>query len=200
MAEKHRSRKKEKFSGKKTQEKSSIKPVYIAGIIILAIAGGLLFGGSGPEKAEKIDVSAQDSAGSGGKNLDKDPNSLYIPIAKINDGLAHFYELPSKTGKTIRFFVLKSSDGVFRAAFDACDVCYREKKGYRQDGDIMVCNNCGRKFPSNLINVEQGGCNPAPLNRDMVDGEHNPIPLSSWTEDGYLVIKKSDIELGGRYF
>lgn len=185
MAKKHMSGKKGKFSGEKTEEKSGIKPAYIAGIIVLAIAGGLLFGGSGPEKAEKIDVSVQDSGGSG-ENLDKDPNSLYIEIAKINDGLAHFYELPSQTGKTIRFFVLKSSDGVFRAAFDACDVCYREKKGYRQEGDNMVCNNCGRKFPSNLINVEQGGCNPAPLDR-TIDGE-------------YLVIKKSDIELGVRYF
>ncbi|MFH1834861.1 MAG: DUF2318 domain-containing protein [Methanobacteriota archaeon] len=180
---KHNNSKQKKFT--ETEEKKGVKPAYIAGIIVLAIVGGLLFGGSGPEKAEKIGVSAQDIGASGGSD-EKNPDSLYIPISAINDGIAHFYEFPSQMGKTIRFFVLKSSDGVFRAAFDACDVCYREKKGYRQEGDNMICNNCGRKFPSNLINVEQGGCNPAPLTREIVDDN--------------LVIKKSDIELGARYF
>jgi hypothetical protein len=46
---------------------------------------------------------------------------------------------------------MKSADGVIRAAYDACDVCYRERKGYHQEGDDMVCNNCGRHFPSTSI-------------------------------------------------
>ena len=29
----------------------------------------------------------------------------------------------------------------------------------------MVCNNCGRRFPSTKINVLEGGCNPSPLDR-----------------------------------
>ena len=29
----------------------------------------------------------------------------------------------------------------------------------------MVCNNCGQKFSSDLINEIKGGCNPAPLER-----------------------------------
>ena len=29
----------------------------------------------------------------------------------------------------------------------------------------MVCNNCGRHFPSSSVNVVQGGCNPAPIDR-----------------------------------
>ncbi len=81
---------------------------------------------------------------------------------------------------------MKSSDGVMRAAFDACDVCFREKKGYRQEGDVMVCNNCGQRFPSTKINVLKGGCNPAPLGR-TVQGDS-------------LVINASDIEQGGWYF
>jgi uncharacterized membrane protein len=86
----------------------------------------------------------------------------------------------------VRYFVLKSSDGVLRAAFDACDVCWPENKGYFQRGDYMVCRNCGRKFASIKVNEVKGGCNPAPLERSVV-GEK-------------LVIQMKDIELGKRYF
>lgn len=194
---KKRKKKREKFTKKEEKKTIGIKPIHIVGILILGAILFSQFGGSGAEKAEEVAPAAPSS---GKTQSSKDPNSLYIPISKINDGEAHFYKYPSSTGKTIRFFVLKSSDGIYRAAFDACDVCYREGKGYRQDGDIMICNNCGRKFPSVRINVEQGGCNPAPLERHMGDSEHKPVPLSSGVEGGYLVIKKSDIETGARYF
>ena len=108
-----------------------------------------------------------------------------LPLDQINDGAAHYYSYKDQ-GFTINFFVLKSSDGVIRAAFDACDVCFPQKKGYTQSGDYMICNNCGQKFHSAKINVIKGGCNPAPLRR----GEQN----------GYLVITANDIMAGYRYF
>ena len=83
-------------------------------------------------------------------------------------------------------FVLRSEDGVVRAAFNACDVCYAAKRGYTQDGDVMVCMNCGRRFPADQINVLQGGCNPAPLER-AIDLED-------------LVLRVDDIVRGSRYF
>ncbi len=73
-----------------------------------------------------------------------------------------------------------------RAAFDACDVCYREKKGYRQDGNVMVCVNCGQKFTLDKINFVHGGCNPSPLEREF-NGDS-------------LVISKNDVIAGGIYF
>ena len=82
--------------------------------------------------------------------------------------------------------MVKSSDGIIRAAFDACDVCFASKKGYSQDGDFMVCNNCGRRFHSSRINVVKGGCNPAPLSREVA-GEH-------------LVITVADVIPGSRFF
>ncbi|XPV76237.1 MAG: Fe-S-containing protein [Desulfovibrio sp.] len=108
-----------------------------------------------------------------------------IAVDEINDGKAHYFSLEDQ-GTAIQFFVLKSSDGVIRAAFDACDVCYREKKGYSQEGEFMNCNNCGMKFHSSRINEVSGGCNPAPLDR-ATDGKT-------------LVIKESDILAGSGYF
>ncbi|HEY7527662.1 MAG TPA: Fe-S-containing protein, partial [Candidatus Deferrimicrobiaceae bacterium] len=63
-------------------------------------------------------------------------------------------------GRQFHYFVLRSSDGTYRAAFDACDVCFRANRGYRQEGDLMVCNQCGQTFPSVKINEVKGGCNP----------------------------------------
>jgi len=93
---------------------------------------------------------------------------LEIPISGINDGKAHHFQVKSDDGTMVTFFVLKSADGVLRAAIDSCDVCYRSGLGYYQEGDNMVCKNCGQKFTSNKINVIKGGCNPAPLNRAVV--------------------------------
>lgn len=130
-------------------------------------------------------VAAVLFAGSGGfKEVYAQEGMVRIPVSEVNDGLAHYYTFNSK--KPISFFVLRSSDGVIRAAFDACDVCYREKKGYHQEGDLMICNNCGQRFPSVKVNEIKGGCNPAPLERVQ--------------QGDYLVLKASDIETGGFYF
>ena len=69
-----------------------------------------------------------------------------LPLSTFDDYRAHHYTY-MHAGQPIEFFVLKSKDGVVRAAFNACDVCFASKKGYTQDGDYMICNNCGRGSP-----------------------------------------------------
>ncbi|HAS88892.1 MAG TPA: DUF2318 domain-containing protein [Desulfovibrio sp.] len=110
---------------------------------------------------------------------------LSIPINEVSDDKAHYYSI-DLDGKEIRFFVVRSKDGIIRAAFDACDVCYRSKKGYTQQGDFMVCNNCGMRFHSTRINVVKGGCNPSPLERR--------------TKGGKLIISLDAVKSGAMYF
>jgi|GEM_PF-305137 len=110
---------------------------------------------------------------------------IRIPLSEVSDGKAHYYSIEDQ-GTEIKFFVLKSRDGVVRAAFDACDVCFKHRKGYRQEGDNMVCNNCGMKFESNKINLVSGGCNPAPLDR-KIEGDE-------------VVISPSAVKQGAWYF
>ncbi|MGE5247812.1 MAG: Fe-S-containing protein [Verrucomicrobiota bacterium] len=110
---------------------------------------------------------------------------IKIPLSALNNGKALFLET-AQEGRPLYYFALKGSDGAYRAALDACDVCYRSNKGYRQEGDWMVCNNCGQKFPSARIGEIKGGCNPHPLRR-RVEGTH-------------LVIDKADLREGKDYF
>jgi len=109
-------------------------------------------------------------------------DEIRIPTSIFDDRKAHFYRTVLPDGKPINFFVLKSSDGVIRAAIDSCDVCYAARKGYHQDGDEMVCNNCGLRFPSAKINEVKGGCNPAPLTRTVV-GDSLVIKISDLVKD-----------------
>jgi uncharacterized membrane protein len=113
-------------------------------------------------------------------------NEVSHPVKLFEDGRARHFQMDTDKGISIKYFVIRSSDGVLRAAFDACDVCWPAGKGYYQEGDYMVCRNCGKKFVSIKVNEVKGGCNPASLNRQVV-GDN-------------LVIKVKDIMEGKRYF
>ena len=74
--------------------------------------------------------------------------------------------------------MVKGSDGALHAAFDACDVCFREKKGYAQQDDSMLCKNCNKKFAIKMIGkAAGGGCNPSYLNY-VEDGKNVVIMVA----------------------
>ena len=109
-----------------------------------------------------------------------------IPIAKLSDGKARFYKFVDD-GKEITFFAVKAADGSFNTAFDACDSCYKSKKGYEQQGDKMNCKNCNQKFAINRLGPNAtGGCNPGYLPHQL-----NGSSIS---------ISMNDLKGGARYF
>ena len=111
--------------------------------------------------------------------------SISLPVAKITSKARHY--VFSDGGKEIRFFAVKGSNGAIRVAFDACDACYREKKGYEQKDDRMICRNCNMKFPVDRLGPNAtGGCNPGYL-------PHRQMGNS-------VVIAVSDLKTGARYF
>jgi len=101
------------------------------------------------------------------------------PLVAFADGVARHFVMKTADGVSIRFFVIQTPDGMIRTAFDVCDVCWKADKGYAQEGDEMICRNCGMRFISSRIGEFQGGCNPA--------------PLPSRQRDGQLVIQANDV-------
>jgi uncharacterized membrane protein len=150
----------------------------LALIAVLAIGAYLVLSASSDNPAS---TAVATSAGSGATAL----RDITIPLSDLSDK-AKFFDYKLSDNKPVRFFVIKSSDGQYRAAMDACDMCYHAKKGYHQEGDDMVCNNCGLHFHSSQINEKHGGCNPVGLPRTI--------------EGNQLVIKASEIESRGSYF
>lgn len=112
--------------------------------------------------------------------------NVVIPVSQVSDGKAHYYRL-NDGGKEINFFVVKGSDGILHTAFDACDVCFKEKKGYQQADDKMVCQNCNMKFAITRIGASSsGGCNPS----------HLPAKISASS----VTISVNDLKGGARFF
>jgi hypothetical protein len=201
-----RAAKRARFEEEKSRSGGASPLVLIAGIVVvLALIGGMAFALTRPSPTTADSSSSASSptleayrTGSQGllvkaATTGHDPYPLVeaeggqvrLPLSTFDDYKAHHYTYMHE-GQPIEFFVLKSTDGVVRAAFNACDVCFSSKKGYTQDGDYMVCNNCGRRFPADQINVVQGGCNPSPLTRTV--------------EGDVLVIEAEEIVAGKGYF
>ncbi len=149
-------------------------------VVLLAGIGSLAYSGVFSDLFKKLPAESAKTAG-----VVETADAVKIPLKTLDSGKALFLSLESQ-GRQMYYFALKSRDGAYRAALDACDVCFKSNRGYRQEGDLMVCNNCGQTFPSNRVAEIKGGCNPHPLARE-VDGQ-------------YLVIKKADIAERADYF
>lgn len=131
--------------------------VFTAAAVAIACAGVLWAGNA--DAAWNFTVPAVEV---------KPQNGVFtLPQKAFADGKAKHFEYKHSPNQWVRFFVVKSSDGNIRAAFDACDVCWKQKKGYAQQGDFMVCINCGLKFRTDKVNEVKGGCNPSPLKRTL---------------------------------
>jgi uncharacterized membrane protein len=166
-----RDAKREKFKKQSASKNKLLVPIVVMVLAVVAVGGWFLFGPSavgGPE----VVLAGQDG-------------TISFDSTNFSDGQAKFYRFKAQSGP-IDFFIVRSNDGVIRSAFDTCDVCYKALKGYRQEGDDMVCNNCDQRFKTDMINVVKGGCNPAPLQRQQTGAK--------------IVIAANDIEKGGWYF
>jgi len=87
-------------------------------------------------------------------NVVQEGDFVTIPISDVSEK-ATFYEF-NDAGIKINYFAVMGSDGVPRTAFDACDVC-GGYKGYRQQGNDIVCKNCGRVFDIDGLGTENKG-------------------------------------------
>ena len=146
------------------KEKKSKTPFYISGIAILFLA--FLVFGSGEKSI------------TGGSIMELD-ETIKIPLDSITKK-AQFHDYEG-----IEYFTIKDGNSGYKIAFNACDVCYKAKKGYSQVGEDMVCNNCGNHYAISGLgtqNLKGGGCWPG--------------YLPSSIEGDYMVIQKSDLEKG----
>ena len=145
--------------------------VIIGVIVFVVILSGIFFMGK-TNTTSNVVLSA----------IDKGEN-IQIPLSQVLTE-AQFLDYDG-----IEYFVVKTEDGTVKVAFDACDVCYKAKKGYSQKGEDMVCNNCGNHYAISGLgtrNLKGGGCWPG--------------YLASKVEGDYLVIKKSALEAGRNRF
>jgi hypothetical protein len=102
---------------------------------------------------------------------------MAIPKKEIN-ATATFYQY--KVGKVlIEVLALRAPDGTIRTALNTCQVCYASGRGYyKQDGDVLVCQNCGNRFRASQVEIIKGGCNPVPVSGDYKTESADTITIS----------------------
>jgi len=127
------------------------------------------------QNKQSVNQQGQVFFGEKGENLILNGGATKIPSTVFESQKARFYNVVLASGKTVYFFVVKDKNGKYRAAANGCQVCFSQKKGFRQEGNEMVCNNCGNRYPLEKIATEKGGCNPAPINPDLEVKSNNVI-------------------------
>lgn len=102
-------------------------------------------------------------------------NNIILDTSKITS-TATFVNYDDD-GIIIQFILVRGTDGKVRIALNTCQVCNPSPKAYFiQEGEYLVCQNCGTKFHINKIGIEKGGCNPTPVEEKQE--EDNKIIIS----------------------
>ena len=105
-------------------------------------------------------------------------SDLVIPVGDISQKVT-FYPMEAD-GTQLEVLAVKAPDGTIRTAFNTCQVCYDSGRGYyEQDGDVLVCQNCGNRFRMEQVEVVSGGCNPVPILDDNKTVDDTSITISS---------------------
>nr|WP_307993135.1 DUF2318 domain-containing protein [uncultured Niameybacter sp.] len=87
---------------------------------------------------------------------------LIIPLNEVSEE-ASFYPV-EVDGTKLEVLAIKASDGTVRTAFNTCQICYSSGRGYYvQNGDALICQNCGNQFAADQVEIARGGCNPVPI-------------------------------------
>jgi high-affinity iron transporter len=136
------------------QRRWSLAAAVLCVGVVLAFAAEYVYARSMNAPTQAIMLTATD-------------NQVRIPLSELSDSSLHFYSAEVNAA-TIRFLVLHKANGDYVAALDACQIC--GKVGYRQEGQNIVCRNCGAAMNVPSIGLS-GGCNPIPLESQVSGGE-----------------------------
>lgn len=104
-------------------------------------------------------------------------DSLVIKTDDLSEDAA-FYPI-EVDGTEMEVIAVKDSEGNIRTTFNTCQICYDSGNGYyKQEGDTLVCQNCGNSFTMDQVGQTAGGCNPYPIMDDDKTVAEDEIQIS----------------------
>ncbi len=111
---------------------------------------------------------------------------VVLDLSDLANGDLRYYRFLNTGSQEVKFFVGRDRGGELQVAFDANQICAKQKRGFRYEDDWVVCNKCDKAFRLTEINAGGGGCKPVPLEHRVADQN--------------LVLRETDILTGWRYF
>ncbi|HEY0512784.1 MAG TPA: Fe-S-containing protein [Thermoanaerobaculia bacterium] len=152
------------------------KPVH--GVLIVLLVWGAIWG---------AEVALEGRLNpSGFRQVMPERGAVRIDLASLKPQEVRFFRFLNSGNQEVRFFVGRDGTGQVQVAFDADEQCAKGKRGFRHEGEWMVCNKCDKAFRLNTVNSGGEGCTPIPLHH-RVEGQE-------------LVLAESDILQGWRLF
>jgi uncharacterized membrane protein len=153
---------------KKVKKNNNLVLGVVAVIIIGIAAFTFLNSGKDDEIAKNSKPTAISATDENG--------DMVIQTSDITE-IASFYGY-DELDTYIEVLAVKASDGTIRTAFNTCQVCYASGRGYYiQQGDYLICQNCGNRFKMDDVEVTRGGCNPVPILDDMKEVTDTTITI-----------------------
>jgi uncharacterized membrane protein len=154
-----------------------LRPVHGALVVALVVAGVLgaqYFFEGGAARASHVQVRPEPGGG------------VAIPVGDLGNGAVRFYRFLNSANQEIDFFVGRDAAGTVQVGFDASEVCMKKRRGFRHEGEWVVCNFCDKAFRLRDVNADPGGCAPVAL-KHRVEGDR-------------LLLAENDLLAGWRLF
>lgn len=153
------------------------KPIHGVFVVLLFIGAVLL-----------ADMAFEGRLGGTGMELVKpeQDGQVKINVADLKPQEVRFYRFLNRGNQEVHFFVGRDGAGTVQVAFDANETCAKLKRGYRHDGEWVICKKCEKSFRLAEVNAGGGGC--------------KPIPLEHRVEGGQLLIAEADVLKGWGLF
>lgn len=145
------------------QQRWSFRAAILYAVVVLLLAAQFVYARAMEQPSPARSLAAQNG-------------EVRVPLTELTDSSLHYYTAEAAGGKTIRFLIVHKTNGDYATALDACQIC--GAKGYRQEGQNVVCRNCGAVIYIPSIG-QKGGC--------------NPVALKSRVEAGEVIVDLSDL-------
>ncbi|MFZ0036260.1 MAG: Fe-S-containing protein [Candidatus Acidiferrales bacterium] len=143
------------------QRRWSFAAAFLCLAVILMFTAEFVYARTAAAPVQATQLAAQDGM-------------VEIPTSSLVDSDLHFYSA-NVNDKPLRFFVIRKGNGDYIAALDACQIC--GWSGYRQQGQNVICRNCGAAIYVPSIG-DPGGCNPVPV-KSRVEAGNLILDLSA---------------------
>ncbi len=143
------------------QRRWSFAAAILCVAVVVSFAGDYVYGRVAAAPSPARTLTAQD-------------NLVRIPLSELTDSSLHFYTA-EVDGSVVRFLVIHKLNGDYAVALDACQIC--GTAGYRQEGQSVICRNCGAAIYIPSIG-QSGGCNPISV-KSRVEGGEVIVDLSA---------------------
>jgi len=110
------------------------------------------------------------------KKIIEEEKFFDITISEIAETLTFFSAAVDNINVEIMAFT--APDGTIRLALNRCERCYKSGKGFLQERDRVICQQCDMRINMDIIGIESGGCNPIPIPNEERILTENVIKIS----------------------